>query len=1062
MSWSGESVYHHYGLEDHLYKCSVERGEFKLLQSSYEMDKNKYTHQTAATAMSSGHYSLHDATHSKAIITNIERLLGEEQIRKLSPTDTWLILELAYSHDIGMYLSEEDIKRTWNTDAFLEYLISSSENGLPDIREAAGVFLNQNRERKTAEEALAYIQNRGLSGINALLRLTWYIKILATDYRRRNHAGSSAGQIPQFTESGTINGVPIRLYQTVAECSAAHGYSKEKVFSGKLEQRADGMSIDDMHPRFAAMLLRLGDLLDIDNNRFNPFVIAAFGSLPESSLPHQDKHLCITHKLVSPETIELSSDLTHLLEACAGMDREERTKRIARAYKETDHWFSMIAEELQFWHEREYDFIPQGFFPRIPRLKKREILIGEKTYSKAGILKEFSVDYSRMLSIIGARNFYKDPLSCLRELIQNSFDAVKRYLQRNLSINSDPVEVLEYLKEENQKLHVTISLCEKEINQVKYLGFAISDNGIGISQASLDQIRRVCSYAANKRQPVLLETAGEFGIGLHASFAVTDGLNYRTFSEEDQTKYQIEIEARNGGGRITVLPDEIKLIQDRKTHGTDVWFYCKEEFFSELLFGPAAENGTDYTQIISHLQAKLKEVIAPNLVPFRFRDVGPGADLDTFILKRTEGRQSVLWDSLLTGSDSFARDGKSWMWSKHDNYCILSLGAWLPACPVMLVLNCSESSESMKISHKGSWITGGRTDPRLCLRGLCAELHILGRTARSTVTTNRDALLAEAIPDLARDLTTAFRTLLLYLVKERRLDEVERPEVLEALACHYRALLQSTEEPEIKNLAQEAIDSLKERLQFVERDEYYFTSNAPDGPGSLEAYPASVAEIVCEDPVNGLWLRDNLIFQKIVGASPAVWESSLTEHTALYQDVWENYDLAVTVDSFCILSTGSNIRVSTLAVKYRAGKQLEPASTDEGSFELLLKAWIPQSCKPDPIQFIPAARFQNQGQAPEHPIHTLAVKGCDYRSYPVWKLFRTFIKMPVLFYAKQFDQLADDKKAEPLCYANLMDRCPEYLEMLVNYTLENQVEAGRYSKDDIREGYRFILEQLAK
>lgn len=1063
MNQGEGAAFHHYGLEDHLYSCSTEREDFRLLQSSFETDKNKYTHQTAATAMSSGHYSLHDATHSKAIITIIEKLLGEEQIRKLSPTDTWLILELAYSHDIGMYLSEEDIKDTWKTDAFLEYLIYTFENGSTDLREAAGAFLSSNYDRKTLEEALIYIQSKGLSGIGAFLRLTWYIKILATDYRRRGHAGSSAGQIPQFDESGTIHGVLIRLYQTVAECSAAHGYSKEKVFSGKLEPKADGFSFDDMHPRFATMLLRIGDLLDIDNNRFNPFVIAAFGSLPESSVPHQDKHLCITHKLVSPESIELSSDLTRLLDVCSGMEPEEKAKRIARAYKETDHWFSMIAEELQYWHEREYDFIPQDFFPKIPRLQKREIIIGEKAYSKASILKEFSVDYSRVLSIIGARNFYNNPLSCLRELVQNGFDAVKRYLQQSIKNYKNISESLDCLKNANPDLNVAISVGETELNRVKYLIFDVSDSGIGISQSSLERIQHICKYAPNQRQPVLLETAGEFGIGLHASFALTDELFYRTFSEDNLSKYQFEIEARNSGGRITILPDEIKLVEDRKTRGTDVWFWCRESLFSELMFGPAAGIGNDYVQIVSQLKAKLKEVIAPNLIPFCFNDLGSVQKLDKFISLLPQKPQTPLLPSLLAGSDYCIHDNRSCIWIKDNKYSILYSNSAYPACPVILVLDLGCSYESMKISHKGSWITGGRTDPRLRLNGLSAELHILGRTARSTVTANRDALLAEAVPVLARDLTAAFWTLLIYLAKEHQLENVEAPEVLSALACHYRVLLQTAEEPETQNLAQAAIEFLRDRLQYFERDEYYYTWNAPDGPGALEACPTALADIVCEDPVNRLWLRDNLIFPKIVGYGPAVQESSLTVSSALYQDVWESYDLAATVDAFYVLSTGSSmLKVNNLVVKYRTGTRLEPAFTDERSFALLLKAWAKQSDSPDPVQFIPAVRLPAEPPASEHPLRALAVKACDYRSYPMWKLFRSFIKMPVLFYARQFDQSADSDGADELCYSNLAERCPDYLEMLVNYSFENQIESEKYDKDAIRNAYRFLLEKLAQ
>ena len=54
------------------------------------------------------HYSLHNATHSEAIINNIIRILGTDSIKKLSIVDLWLILAAAYYHDCGMAVTGKD------------------------------------------------------------------------------------------------------------------------------------------------------------------------------------------------------------------------------------------------------------------------------------------------------------------------------------------------------------------------------------------------------------------------------------------------------------------------------------------------------------------------------------------------------------------------------------------------------------------------------------------------------------------------------------------------------------------------------------------------------------------------------------------------------------------------------------------------------------------------------------------------------------------------------------------------------------------------------------------
>lgn len=58
------------------------------------------------------HFSLHDISHSEAVITKIEMLLGD-RVEILSPTDTWLILHAAYAHNLDMVLKWEDIEKIW-------------------------------------------------------------------------------------------------------------------------------------------------------------------------------------------------------------------------------------------------------------------------------------------------------------------------------------------------------------------------------------------------------------------------------------------------------------------------------------------------------------------------------------------------------------------------------------------------------------------------------------------------------------------------------------------------------------------------------------------------------------------------------------------------------------------------------------------------------------------------------------------------------------------------------------------------------------------------------------
>ena len=61
----------------------------------------------------------------------------------------------------------------------------------------------------------------------------------------------------------------------IGSCAATHTkWGFDEVL--KLKQEDSGFAIDYIHPRFIAVLLQLGDALDMDNNRFHPLTEEIF------------------------------------------------------------------------------------------------------------------------------------------------------------------------------------------------------------------------------------------------------------------------------------------------------------------------------------------------------------------------------------------------------------------------------------------------------------------------------------------------------------------------------------------------------------------------------------------------------------------------------------------------------------------------------------------------------------------------------------------------------------------------------------------------------------------
>ena len=71
--------------------------------------------------------------------------------------------------------------------------------------------------------------------------------------------------------------------------------------------REVGIDIEDAHPSFISCLLRIGDLLDLDNNRFSEVMLRTLSKIPIDTLNHKAKHLSIESFRVDREIIEITA-----------------------------------------------------------------------------------------------------------------------------------------------------------------------------------------------------------------------------------------------------------------------------------------------------------------------------------------------------------------------------------------------------------------------------------------------------------------------------------------------------------------------------------------------------------------------------------------------------------------------------------------------------------------------------------------------------------------------------------------------------------------------------------
>lgn len=536
-------------------------------------------------------YSRHDESHSLSILHNIEMLLGREQIQKLSASDCFLILHVVYIHDIGMCITHEDREGLMESKEFIKFLEMIKEGG-------------EGAMKKYANRLLAFCHDMPIiDSPNKLLKIKlevyYAILYLVSEFKRKEHPTNSKNLLNEWIDSPdklgvgfSTSGIPSRFFYTVGACASVHASDNFQDILD-LHRQDMGFSHDYMHPRFAAILLQLGDSLDLDNDRFHPLVKEFMGELPHNSIVHFDKHKSIRRLRISPNKITIEADCKEP-EVLRLVNMEcENIKSILR--DATFHWSVICPEELNAC---------------LPSFEPVVLLLnGEKVKEKMVNMK-FEIQQKKAFNLLQGNNIYKDDsFVFLREIFQNAIDASKMQYwsdwkgsrwYKDASITMDemgeklsplayPVEIELHLakrkKFENSKpIPLDKDTPENNIIDENYdygVLIKVIDHGIGITSKDIEAIANVgTSYDHRQKiiedMPEWLQPTAEFGIGLQSAFLATDSLIAYTRPHTDE-EYEIEFQATGdkGTGFINVTP--MKEEQKPKTYGTTFEIFVPSE-----------------------------------------------------------------------------------------------------------------------------------------------------------------------------------------------------------------------------------------------------------------------------------------------------------------------------------------------------------------------------------------------------------------------------------------------------------------------------------------------------
>lgn len=538
-------------------KCEQMKNGMEVLDE-WRYHKNQYSKIMDTTVYDFQHFSRHDASHSISILEAVELVVGEKRIVSLSRGDLWLLLEAAYSHDLGMALTGEEMSELWSKKEFQDYILDCLNRTGVDQQKAAGYYKQMDNllHHKAQIEEMEGSEIEPVSFAECWpAEIANYVHWLVCGYIRRQH-GERNQRIRKRIITLEDSVIPQRLYECVVKIAALHTEEDYNKIFEKLPREEKGIGAETVYPRFAAAMLRLGDVLDTDNNRFSAYALEHMVEVPPDSLLHVGKHKAIDSIQISMKKIKVTA-VSDDLEVC----------------KEASQWMRNIDNEVEKLICNWNRMVPHKLSGCVLRPSECRVYYNSGTNEEYQTNSErhFEVNKQELIKLLIGSNIYDTKLDFIREYLQNAMDASKMQFWQDIQAgdydeyliygrDKKTITPFDFPKEVYEKYKIRLS-AELPLEEGDYDNacIIIEDSGIGMEKECVDIVSNLGSGWKKRERygkyipqmPKWLTPTGGFGIGIQSAFMVTDRVEVKTKTRDESKGRRIVLETPDAGGLVT-------------------------------------------------------------------------------------------------------------------------------------------------------------------------------------------------------------------------------------------------------------------------------------------------------------------------------------------------------------------------------------------------------------------------------------------------------------------------------------------------------------------------------
>ena len=464
-------------------------------------------------------FTLHNANHSIHVIENMGKIIPSDTLNKLDTVEISILIYAAFLHDIGMIASTDEKTQIVETDEFKK-LLTSDEETYNKFEEA----------RKNGEYRIASnLENK-----------------LFTKFLRKNHVQRADKIIKEYKLPHKISWDGNCYYKLVKAVCESHELNVKDLNESELWPTKRFVQIQEVNVQYLAVILRLADKLDLDKERTPKHLFYYINPKDEISIKEWTKHLSITGYKITSEEINIEAESKHLDNELA---LREFIEEIDIEIKESHHLISSYRDDLRNTYKLNLS-------------KPVNMHVQSIGYQFCKF--RFELDFHRVLELLMGERLYGKPIVALRELLQNSIDAVCYR------------ESLERKNGNGYRPYIEISLCENKLTKENIL--TVEDNGIGMDEEIFQNyfMKIGRSYYQSldfRNKNIDIDPVSEFGIGILSVFMIASNFTVeskkRTFEDEPNLYKPIYFEIPTSYGYF------VKRSSNLNKAGTKITLYLK-------------------------------------------------------------------------------------------------------------------------------------------------------------------------------------------------------------------------------------------------------------------------------------------------------------------------------------------------------------------------------------------------------------------------------------------------------------------------------------------------------